>query len=103
MIVTSGTPAGRTLSSMVSSPISSDTLHRRGAFGRALAAVVVAGIVTYAIAARTENALVVDNYYKEGLAINAFLFKEEHHILIHALLLKVLCHLLCVPFFHFSH
>lgn len=47
------------------------------------AAVVVAGIVTYAIAARTENALVVDNYYKEGLAINRVLdaqrYAAEHH------------------------
>lgn len=37
------------------------------------AIVVVAGIITYVLAARTENALVVDNYYKEGLAINRVL------------------------------
>lgn len=37
------------------------------------ALVVVAGVITYVLAARTENALVVDNYYKEGLAINRVL------------------------------
>lgn len=37
------------------------------------ALVVVASMITYVLAARTENALVADNYYKEGLAINRVL------------------------------
>jgi len=38
---------------------------------------VVAGFITYGLAARTENALVADNYYKEGLAINQVLDAER--------------------------
>ena len=40
------------------------------------ATVVVAGFFTWFLAARTENALVVDNYYKEGLAINQVLARD---------------------------
>lgn len=37
------------------------------------ALVVIAGVITFVLAANTENALVVDNYYKEGLGINRVL------------------------------
>lgn len=41
------------------------------------AAVVVAGLVTYWIAATTFDGMVVDDYYKEGLAINKVLEREQ--------------------------
>ena len=39
---------------------------------------VVAGIITVIIAVKTDDGLVTDNYYKEGLAINKTLDKELH-------------------------
>lgn len=41
------------------------------------ALVIVAGVSTLILALRSENALVVDNYYKEGLAINRQLQAES--------------------------
>jgi hypothetical protein len=41
------------------------------------ATVVVAGLSTVWIAARHADSLVVDDYYKDGLAINQRLFKQE--------------------------
>ncbi|MBU0501078.1 MAG: FixH family protein [Gammaproteobacteria bacterium] len=41
------------------------------------AATVVAGLVTLKIAATNPDSLVVDNYYKEGLAINKNLSRER--------------------------
>jgi hypothetical protein len=41
------------------------------------ATVVVAGLSTWWIAARNADSLVVDDYYKDGLAINQRLFKQE--------------------------
>ncbi len=41
------------------------------------AAVVVAGLATAYIAVANEDPLVVDNYYKEGLAINRVLKEDE--------------------------
>ncbi len=41
------------------------------------ASVVVAGIVTLVIAMRTSDGLVVDDYYKEGLAINRVLERDQ--------------------------
>jgi hypothetical protein len=41
------------------------------------AAVVVAGFVTAYLAVTHNDALVVDNYYKEGLAINRVLERDE--------------------------
>ena len=41
------------------------------------AAVVVAGLVTMALAVRTEDGLVADDYYKQGLAINQVLRRSE--------------------------
>ena len=41
------------------------------------AVVVVAGFVTLWIAYRTEDGLVADDYYKQGLAINKVLAKED--------------------------
>ncbi len=42
------------------------------------ATVVVAGIVTVLIAIRHSDNLVVDNYYKEGLAINQYLEQDKY-------------------------
>lgn len=39
---------------------------------------VIAGITTVFIAAYNPDSLVVDEYYKEGLAINAVLDREQH-------------------------
>jgi hypothetical protein len=41
------------------------------------AAVVVAGLVTYWIAATTFDGMVVDDYYKQGLAINKVLERDR--------------------------
>lgn len=41
------------------------------------AAVVVAGLVTYWIAATTFDGMVVDDYYKQGLAINKVLERDQ--------------------------
>jgi len=41
------------------------------------AAVVVAGFFTMALAFRTEDGLVADDYYKQGLAINRVLRRDE--------------------------
>jgi hypothetical protein len=41
------------------------------------ASVVVAGLTTWWIAARNADSLVVDDYYKEGLAINRVLRKQN--------------------------
>ena len=41
------------------------------------ATVVVAGLSTWWIAARSADSLVVDDYYKEGLAINRVLHRQE--------------------------
>jgi hypothetical protein len=41
------------------------------------AAVIVAGLITSAIAWRTSDPLVVDDYYKEGMAINQTLKRDE--------------------------
>ena len=41
------------------------------------ATVVVAGLSTWWIAARDADTLVVDDYYKEGLAINRVLHRQE--------------------------
>jgi uncharacterized protein len=42
------------------------------------AVVVVAGTVTMAIAFRTNDTLVADDYYRQGLGINKVLSREEH-------------------------
>lgn len=42
------------------------------------ATVVVAGITTVIIATRYSDNLVVDNYYKEGLAINRYLAQDQY-------------------------
>ena len=41
------------------------------------AAVIVAGLVTAVLAYRTEDGLVADDYYKQGLAINRVLKRDE--------------------------
>jgi len=41
------------------------------------AAVIVAGVVTVWLAVKTEDGLVVEDYYKEGKAINRVLKREE--------------------------
>lgn len=41
------------------------------------AAVIVAGFFTMAVAFRTEDGLVADDYYKQGLAINQVLRRSE--------------------------
>lgn len=41
------------------------------------AAVIVAGFFTMALAFRTEDGLVADDYYKQGLAINRVLRRDE--------------------------
>jgi len=41
------------------------------------AAVIVAGIFTMTLAYRTEDGLVADDYYKQGLAINKVLRRDE--------------------------
>lgn len=41
------------------------------------ASVVVAGVITLVIATRTSDGLVVDDYYKEGLAINRVLERDQ--------------------------
>lgn len=41
------------------------------------AVVIVAGFVTLYLAVKTEDGLVVDDYYRQGLAINATLDREE--------------------------
>ncbi|AOE50599.1 FixH family protein [Kangiella sediminilitoris] len=38
---------------------------------------VIAGITTFIIASNTTDSMVVDNYYKDGLAINESLAKQE--------------------------
>lgn len=51
------------------------------------AVVIVAGVITLMLASASENALVVDNYYKEGLSINRRLQAEReasaHHYIAH--------------------
>jgi hypothetical protein len=42
------------------------------------AVVVVAGLVTAYIAVKTNDGLVVDDYYRRGLAINTTLVRQEH-------------------------
>jgi len=42
------------------------------------ASAVVAGITTVIIATMNRDSLVVDNYYKEGLAINKVLTEQQH-------------------------
>lgn len=42
------------------------------------AVVVVAGLVTAYLAVTTNDGLVVDDYYRRGLAINATLVRQEH-------------------------
>ena len=41
------------------------------------ATVIVAGLATLYLAVRSEDGLVVDDYYRQGLAINATLAREE--------------------------
>ena len=42
------------------------------------AAVVIAGIATMALAIRSDDGLVAEDYYKRGLAINQVLAREQH-------------------------
>ena len=42
------------------------------------AVVVVAGLATMAVAFRTNDTLVADDYYREGLGINRTMSREEH-------------------------
>ena len=45
--------------------------------------VVIAGLATAVIAFRTEDALVTEDYYKQGLAINGLLESEQRALALH--------------------
>lgn len=47
------------------------------------AAVVVAGTITAVIAFRMDDSLVVDDYYKQGLAVNRVIAREEKAAALH--------------------